>query len=120
MSSSHAQSPAHADKDIGCSGGESFALQVIGNDMAPEFNDGEVIIVEPDGLLKDGSFVLARHSNEWLLRQLHRRGDAWSLRVLNPAFPDRAEIALADLSEVHGVVIQKAVPGRRKLSKFYV
>ena len=41
----------------GCSGGEVFALRVLGHDMAPEFNDGEIIVIEPDGLLKDG----ARH-----------------------------------------------------------
>lgn len=103
-----------------CSGGESFALQVLGDDMAPEFNDGEIIVVEPDGLLKDGSFVLARPGGEWMLRQLRRRGDAWSLRALNPAQGQDAEIALADLSAVHGVVIQKAVPGRRKAGKFYL
>ena len=114
------QLPADAGQVSACSGGESFALQVIGNDMAPEFNDGEIIIVEPDGLLKDGSFVLARHGDEWLLRQLCRDDDAWCLRVLNPAFPDRHKIVLPDLSVVHGVVIQKAVPGRRKLSKFYI
>ena len=111
---------AESMPDSNCSGGESFALQVLGNDMAPEFNDGEIIIVEPDGLLKDGSFVLARHGDEWLLRQLRRRADGWALRVLNPAFPERREILLADLSSVHGVVIQKAVPGRRRASKFYI
>lgn len=106
--------------DGGCSGGESFALRVIGDDMAPEFNDGEIIIVEPDGLLKDGSFVLARHGDEWLLRQLLREGEAWCLRVLDAARADAASIALSDLSSVHGVVIQKAVPGKRRLSKFYL
>ena len=106
--------------DSGCSGGESFALQVLGNDMAPEFNDGEIIIVEPDGRLVDGSFVLAPHRDEWLLRQLRRRADGWALRVLDPAVAERCEILLADLSAVHGVVIQKAVPGRRKASKFYI
>ncbi|MBP6778518.1 MAG: S24 family peptidase [Piscinibacter sp.] len=111
---------AEATPDGSCSGGESFALQVLGNDMAPEFNDGEIIIVEPDGLLQDGSFVLARHGDEWLLRQLQRRADGWALRVLNPAFAERREIVLADLSTVHGVVIQKAVPGRRSASKFYI
>jgi hypothetical protein len=29
-------------------------------------------------------------------------------------------VPLADLSAVRGVVVQKAVPGRRRLSKFYV
>ena len=114
-----APAPGADAEDAGCSGGESFALRVLGDDMAPEFNDGEIIIVEPDGALKDGSFVLARHADEWLFRQLRRCGEAWSLHALNPARRDLRDLALADLSAVHGVVIQKAVPGRRKLSKFY-
>ena len=48
--------PAAAD----CSGAESFALMVLGDSMAPEFVDGEVIVVEPEGLASDGSFVVAK------------------------------------------------------------
>jgi DNA polymerase V len=106
--------------DAGCSGGESFALRVLGDDMAPEFNDGEIIVIEPDGALKDGSFVLARHAGEWIFRQLCRRGEGWVLHALNPARTELADLPLPDLAAVHGVVIQKAVPGRRRLSKFYV
>jgi len=55
------------------------------------------------------------------LRQLARRPDGgWCLRALNAHRAAPAEIALADLSCVHGVVIQKAVPGRRKLNKSYL
>lgn len=105
----------------GCSGGESFALRVLGDDMAPEFNDGEIIIVEPDGALRDGCYVLARTcGGEWTFRQLCRRGAGWVLHALNPARADLADQPLPDLSAVHGVVIQKAVPGRRRLAKFYV
>ena len=44
----------------GCdSGSESFALMVLGDSMVPEFNEGEIIVVEPDGATRDGSFVLA-------------------------------------------------------------
>jgi DNA polymerase V len=111
---------AAPDADSGCSGGESFALRVLGDDMAPEFLDGEIIIVEPDGALHDGSFVLARQADGWIFRQLCRRDDAWALRALNPACADHAGVALSSLAAVHGVVIQKAVPGRRRLSKFYV
>lgn len=103
-----------------CSGGEPFALQVLGDDMAPEFLHGEIIIVEPDGAVKDGAFVLAQWRGEWTFRQLLRRGDGWVLHALNPARTDLADQPLADLSAVQGVVIQKAVPGRRRLSKFYV
>ena len=107
-------------EDAGCSGGESFALRVLGDDMAPEFNDGEIIIVEPDGALKDGAFVLAQSAGEWTFRQLCRHGDGWALHALNPARTDLTDIPMPDLAAVRGVVIQKAVPGRRRLSKFYV
>jgi len=101
----------------GCESGESFALRVLGDSMLPEFAHGDIIIVEPDGALHDGSFVLARVGDEWLFRQLARGAEGWRLRALNDAFPEQA---LADLGTVRGVVIQKAVPGRRRLSKRYV
>lgn len=112
--------PAPEDPASACSGSESFALRVLGQDMAPEFQDGEIIIVEPGGALRDGSFVLAQPDGEWLFRQLCRQEGGWVLRALNPACSHRPRIALPDLSAVRGVVIQKAVPGRRRLSKFYV
>ena len=100
-----------------CEGAESFALRVLGDDMAPEFNAGDIIIVEPGGAVHDGSFVLAWHGGEWFFRQLHRAGGTWVLRALAAGC---AELPLDSLDAVRGVVIQKAVPGRRRLSRFYV
>jgi len=100
-----------------CSGGESFALRVLGHSMASEFGDGDIIVVEPDGLARDGSFVLALHEGEWIFRQLRGDGQRWWLHALNPAWPD---LALPDLSAVRGVIIQKALPGRRRAAKRYV
>jgi DNA polymerase V len=100
-----------------CGGGESFALRVLGDSMAPEFRDGEIIVVEPEGLARDGSFVLAWHGGEWTFRQLRADGSGWQLHALNPAFPDAA---LPDLEAVRGVIIQKSVPGRRRERKHYV
>lgn len=100
-----------------CDGAEPFALQVLGHSMAPEFEEGEVIVVEPDGALRDGCFVLAQCNGEWIFRQLRRHGEGWLLAALNPAF---AAVPLADLSAVRGVVIQKARPGRRRASKSYL
>jgi SOS-response transcriptional repressor LexA len=100
-----------------CAGGESFALMVQGQSMVPEFQEGEVILIEPEGLAKDGSYVLAWHRDEWTFRQLQRSGKSWSLHALNPAFADQG---IPDLSCIKGVIIQKALPGRRKASKFYV
>lgn len=106
-----------ASDDSACSGSEVFALQVLGDSMAPEFVEGEVIIIEPGGASGDGSFVLARHADEWIFRQLRRRGEGWALRALDARYP---ELPLADLSAVHGVIIQKSVPGRRRLTKRYI
>jgi len=100
-----------------CAGGESFALMVMGHSMAPEFLENEIILIEPEGLAKDGSYVLAWHAEGWTFRQLLRAKSAWILHPLNPAFADEP---IADLSCVRGVIIQKALPGRRRASKHYV
>ena len=99
-----------------CGGGESFALMVYGESMAPEFLPGEIIVIEPEGLAKDGAYVLAQVANEWVFRQLLRAGDDWCLHALNPAFPDQP---LTNLSSIKGVIIQKSVPGRRRASRRY-
>lgn len=111
-----AASPAELDAAPGCGGGESFALMVLGHSMAPEFLEGEIIIIEPEGLARDGCYVLAWQHEEWTFRQLLRASAGWLLHPLNPAFPDAP---LTDLSAVRGVIIQKALPGRRRASKHY-
>ncbi len=62
--------PVARDTLSDCAGGESFALRVLGSSMEPEFHEGEIIIVEPEGLARDGSYVLAWHQDEWTFRQL--------------------------------------------------
>jgi DNA polymerase V len=110
--------PIVADTGGGdCSGAESFALMVLGDSMAPEFTDGDVVVVEPEGLARDGSFVIVHVDGEWTFRQLVATAGAWSLRALNPAYPARP---LPDLSQIRGVVIQKSRPGRRRVTKRYV
>lgn len=112
-----ALSPAALAAVPDCGGGESFALMVLGHSMVPEFLEGEIIIIEPEGLARDGSYVLAWQQEEWTFRQLRRAGSGWLLHPLNPAF---ADVALADLGAVRGVIIQKALPGRRRASKHYI
>jgi SOS-response transcriptional repressor LexA len=100
-----------------CSGAESFALMVLGDSMAPEFAEGDIVIIEPEGFATDGSYVLAFWQDEWIFRQLARADDGWRLRALNPAYPD---IALPSLDAVRGVITQKSRPGRRRALKRYV
>ena len=100
-----------------CSSAEPFALMVLGNSMEPEFVEGEVILIEPEGLATDGSFVLAQLAGEWIFRQLARQGEGWKLHALNPAYP---ATDIPDLGSVKGVIIQKSKPGRRRATKRYV
>jgi DNA polymerase V len=100
-----------------CAGAEPFALMVLGDSMAPEFAEGEIIVVEPEGLAADGSFVVAELEDGWTLRQLARTGGGWELRALDAACP---AVAIPDLAPVRGVVIQKSKPGRRRAAKRYV
>ena len=101
----------------GCSSGELVALMVLGDSMQPEFTEGEVIVIEPEGLARDGSYVLAMQAEELIFRQLRRQASGWLLHPLNPAYPD---LAIADLTPVRGVIIQKSQPGRRRSLKRYV
>jgi DNA polymerase V len=102
-----------------CSDAEPFALMVLGDSMEPEFMDGEIIVVEPEGLATDGSYVVAFHNEEYIFRQLLKRETGWALHALNPAYPDHP---IASLSGVRGVVIMKKRPGRPSKSgrKYYV
>ena len=109
--------PAAAGESGDCAGAEPFALMVLGNAMAPEFVEGEIIVVEPEGHATDGAFVVAQVDGEWMLRRLVRCGGHWELRALDPAWPPQE---IADLAPVRGVVIQKSKPGRRRTLKRYV
>ena len=106
-----------AEEMSACAAAEPFALMVLGDSMEPEFVERDIIIIEPEGLATDGSYVLAWLDDEHIFRQLVKRGDRWLLHPLNPRYPD-AEIA--DLEAVRGVIIQKSKPGRRKAAKRYV
>ena len=111
---------AEAQGDGGsCSDAEPFALMVLGDSMEPEFMEGEIIVVEPEGLATDGSYVVAFHNEEYIFRQLVKRETGWALHPLNPAYPDHP---IAGLSGVRGVVIMKKRPGRpsKSVKKYYV
>jgi SOS-response transcriptional repressor LexA len=101
----------------GCSGSESYALMVLGDSMEPEFYQGEIIVVEPDGLIRDGSFVIAHHDGEYIFRQLVGREGRWYLKPLNDRYPT---VEIPGLQAVKGVVIQKKRPGSRRMRKSYI
>ena len=107
-----------AEEASSCASGEPYALMVLGDSMLPEFEEGEIIVVEPEGVAKDGSYVVAWANDEYIFRQLVQHSEGWMLKPLNPIYPN---IPIDDPKEaVKGVVIMKKKPGKRKEQKSYV
>jgi SOS-response transcriptional repressor LexA len=115
--------PIHEEKqteqnpvDTGCEASEPFALMVMGDSMAPEFNDGEIIIIDPSGVARDESFVLAHHNGEYTFRQLRIIGERWYLTALSDQYPAEQ---ISGPDAIKGVITQKTKPGDRKSTKKY-
>ena len=99
-----------------CSASEPFALRVIGDDMAPEFVDGNIIIVDPGGKISSGCYVIARHQEEMIFRQLTIEQNTFSLRALDSSLD---EIRLPKgVEDIVGVVSQRS-GSRRSEHKRY-
>lgn len=109
--------PEIADETSACSSAEPYALMVLGDSMLPEFEEGEIIIIEPEGLAHDGSYVVAWHKDEYIFRQLVQHGDRWYLKPLNDLYPTDE---VPGLEVVKGVVTQKKKPGKRSSMKSYI
>ncbi len=100
-----------------CAGSEPYALMVLGDSMLPEFEEGEIIVVEPSGLVKDGSYVIAYVNDEYIFRQIVKRDDGWMLKPLNPLYEN---IPIDGIGVATGVVIMKKRPGKRSEQKRYI
>jgi len=103
--------------DGGCQAGfsEPYALRVVGDSMAPEFMDGQIVIVDPGHAPVIGAFVVVDYGGEVMFGQLARNGGRHLLRFLNP---DHDDVALNPPYEFRGVIIQR-VGRRRRDRKHY-
>ncbi|MDH5712304.1 MAG: S24 family peptidase [Gammaproteobacteria bacterium] len=93
----------------GCAENEPYALRVLGDSMLPEFKEGVVIVIDPGGVVRDGSYVIAKHNDELIFRQFRIYQDKYFLQPLNDLY-ETVEVAGPEV--VTGVVAQQA--GRRR------
>ena len=100
-----------------CSAQEPFALQVLDDSMQPEFQAGNIIIIDPEAVVRDGSFVLAKYQDEYIFRQLSMKADVFSLTALNKD-KDYPDLPISGMSDIHGVIVQGGGV-RRKDRKHY-
>ena len=101
-----------------CAESEPFALQVIGKSMEPEFPEGCIIVSEPNAVLVDGCYVIAKHEGEYYFRQLHidAETDELTLTALQEGEP---VLTLQSRDDIRARVVQRTT-GRRKTRKRYV
>ena len=94
----------------GCSAAEPFALRVLGDSMLPEFSEGAIIVIDPEGTIRDGCYVMAEVKNEYIFRQLRIVENKYYLQPLNDLY-DTVEISGEEV--IQGVIIQKAGRSRK-------
>jgi len=99
----------------GCAESEPYALRVLGDSMLPEFEEGVVIVIDPAGAIKDGSYVIAIHDDEYIFRQLRIQAERYYLQPLNDLY-DTVEIS--GLDQIKGVVSQKAGRKRKEHKRY--
>ena len=93
-----------------CGASEPFALRVLGDDMLPEFKEGNIIIIDPGGTVRSGCFVVANTDDGYIFRQLFIEQERYVLRALKSGL---REIPLNNgIDDIVGVVSQRA--GRRR------
>ncbi len=99
----------------GCNLREPYALQVLGDEMEPEFPDRCIVIIEPTDRCTDGSYVFAEVEGVRWFRQYARDAEGRErLQALNPRYP---QISLDGLEwSVLGVIIQRNI--RRQIKHY--
>jgi phage repressor protein C with HTH and peptisase S24 domain len=99
----------------GCSMHEPYALQVLGDQMEPEFPDRCVVVVEPTDNRRNNSFVFAEVEGvRWFRKYIRDDDGTERLVAMNRIYPD---IELDGLEwHVLGVIIQRNI--RRKIKHY--
>lgn len=86
-------------------GVQTFALEVKGDSMEPEFTAGDRIIVEPQQPVVHGCFVVVRENNaEAMFKQYINDGSYHYLKPLNNRYPI---IKMSEHFQICGVVVEK-------------
>ena len=91
-------------------GPQTFVLRVQGQSMAPRFEDGDLIYVDPGLAAHNGSYVVVRDgTGEATFKQLVEEDGRRYLRAANPNWPSPIVEARPDAA-VCGVVVFRGAP----------
>ncbi|MBN3344876.1 helix-turn-helix domain-containing protein [Pectobacterium brasiliense] len=94
----------------------TFALNVKGKSMEPEFKEGDTIVIDPDICPNPGDYVVAKNgSGEATFKKYRSRGisdDGTDIFELVPLNPDYATL---NSTQTHIIIIGVVVEHRRKM-----
>lgn len=93
-----------------------LALRVLGDSMLPEFAEGHIIIIDPNGVIASGAYVLAVYNDDYIFRQLIIAENRFFLKPLNDRFPT---LQIPDLNAVKGIIVQRAGTRRKDHKHYY-
>ena len=96
---------------------EPYALQNIGDMMAPEFSENCIIIVDPGMPIHHQAYAIIDYKDELYFRQYIVKKDSQFMRCLNSSYP---EIELIDDFEVRGCVVQQKQRKQRSLHYYFL
>jgi SOS-response transcriptional repressor LexA len=83
--------PGEAEEwiEIDVKGSNVFAVRVKGDSMIPEFNEGEIAVINPHLEVRSGDYVVVKNDDEEAtFKQFKVYGDTTILHPLNPKYPD--------------------------------
>ncbi|KOR33225.1 repressor [Achromatium sp. WMS3] len=99
-----------------CSFLAPYALQVLGNEMEPEFPDRCIIIIDPTAQYNDGAYVFIEVEGVRWFRQYRDVGGRKWLKATNSLYPD---IELNGYEyRILGIIIQRNI--RRQIKHYSI
>lgn len=96
-----------------CATKEPFVLRVFGDSMLPDFEDGSIVVIDPDQPARDGDYVVAQVANQHQLGKLSISDEIWHLTTTSEDPPNPVII---NRKNILGRVI-KCTDSRRKSQK---
>ncbi|OGI49069.1 MAG: hypothetical protein A2151_07370 [Candidatus Muproteobacteria bacterium RBG_16_65_34] len=99
-----------------CAEAEPYALRVLGDSMAPEFQDGHIVIVDPAQPASHEAYVIVDYAGETIFRQFIVEGARKLIKPLNDAYPT---VEIVGEYRVRGVVVQRAGRRRKDRKHYY-
>ena len=96
---------------------EPYAVQNIGDMMAPEFSENCIIIVDPGMPIHHQAYAIIDYKDELYFRQYNVKNNSQFMICLNSSYP---EIELIDDFEVRGCVIQQKQRKQKSLHYYFL